>query len=158
LIAQLRNEVSNTQTACTQAQEVERVLREYIKSIEDNLSQQVEDLQAERERKKELQNELVASNGDKSKLMSELSKVSNELFVAKEKLALNQDIASSLKQRNESIENSLNAVNQELRTVSAERDSQAAQLKHLADDLSATGERLELNKLELSRKETQSNS
>ena len=133
-------------------------MREYIKTIEDNLNQQVEDLQAERERKKELQQDLVASNGDKSKLMSELSKVNNELFVAKEKLALNQDITSSLKQRNESIENSLNDVNQDLRQVSAEKDSQAAQLKHLQDDLSAASERLELTKQELSRKDKQADS
>jgi len=133
-------------------------LREYIKTIEDNLNQQVEDLQAERERKKELQQDLVLSNGDKSKLMSEISKVNNELFVAKEKLALNQDITSSLKQRNESIENSLNDVNQDLRQVSAEKDSQAAQLKHLQDDLSAASERLELTKQELSRKDKQADS
>lgn len=133
-------------------------MREYIKTIEDNLNQQVEDLQAERERKKELQQDLVLSNGDKSKLMSEISKVNNELFVAKEKLALNQDITSSLKQRNESIENSLNDVNQDLRQVSAEKDSQAAQLKHLQDDLSAASERLELTKQELSRKDKQADS
>jgi len=129
-------------------------LREYIQSIEDNLNQQVDDLQTARERKKELQHDLAASNGDKSKLVSDLSKAGNELFVAKEKLALNQDIANSLKQRNESIENSLNAVSQDLHQVRTERDSQAAKLKHLHDELNATSEHLELTKLELSRKDT----
>jgi len=129
-------------------------LREYIQSIEDNLNQQVDDLQTERERKKELQHDLAASNGDKSKLMSDLSKVDNELFITKEKLTLNQDIANSLKQRNESIENNLNAVSQDLHQVQAERDSQAAKLKHLHDELSAKSEHLDLTKLELSRKDT----
>jgi len=129
-------------------------LREYIQSIEDNLNQQVDDLQTARERKKELQHDLAASNGDKSKLMSDLSKADNELFIAKEKLTLNQDIANSLKQRNESIENNLNAVSQDLHQVRTERDSQAAKLKHLHDELNATSEHLELTKLELSRKDT----
>ena len=105
-----------------------------------------------------MQQDLVASNGDKSKLIADMSRLANELFVAKEKLALSTDVADALKQRNASIESSLNAASTELHTVRAERDAQAAQLKQQADELSAQSERLELAKQEFSRKQFQSTS